>query len=122
MKRHAFPSVRLALVPVVHGCDGTAALAAAQALAAEVVLVGLVPIMDGRPLSAGMPLARQVRRRLHEIAPQPGGRVRSKAAGQLQSTGEEDNCGVLCVPRAVQYVRQSPVQSDSRGLRLHGAH
>ena len=86
MNRHMFPNVRLAMVPVVHGCAGGAALAAAQALAAEVVLVGLVPIADGRPLSAGMPLARQVRQRLREIAPRPGGRVRSKAAVRVSPT------------------------------------
>jgi nucleotide-binding universal stress UspA family protein len=86
MSRHAFPNVRLALVPVVHGHAGAAALAAAQALAAEVVLVGLVPIADGRPLSAGMPLAREVRQRLRQIAPQPGGRVRSKAAVRVSPT------------------------------------
>jgi nucleotide-binding universal stress UspA family protein len=86
MHRHMFPNVRLAMVPVVYGCAGGAALAAAQALAAEVVLVGLVPIADGRPLSAGMPLARQVRQRLREIAPQPGGRVRSKAAVRVSPT------------------------------------
>ena len=52
MTRPSFPRVKLALLPVVFGCDGSAALAAAQALAAEVVLVGLVPITDGRPLRA----------------------------------------------------------------------
>ena len=86
MGRHVFPRVRLAMVAVVYGCDGSAALAAAQALAAEVVLVGLVPIADGRSLSAGMPLARQVRQQLREIAPRLGERVRSKAAVRVSPT------------------------------------
>jgi len=86
MNRHGFPTVRLAMVPVVYGCDGAAALAAARALAAEVLLVGLVPIADGRPLSAGMPLAREVRQRLRQIAPQTGGQVRSKAAVRVSPT------------------------------------
>lgn len=79
MTRPSFPRVKLAMVPVVLGCDGSAALAAAQSLAAEVVLVGLVPIADGRPLSAGMPLARQMRAHLRELAARPGGRMRTKA-------------------------------------------
>ena len=79
-KPHAFPTDKLALVPVVHGADGAAALAAAQALAGEVVLVGLVPIGAGQSISSGMPLARQIRRQLRELAPLPGGPFRVKAA------------------------------------------
>ncbi len=86
MDRHTFPQVALAMVPVIHGCDGGAALAAAQALASEVVLVGLVPVSDAQAISAGMPLAREVRRRLRELAPEPGGRVRMRAAVRVSPT------------------------------------
>src|SRR5258707_13359218 len=79
MTHASFPSVRLALLPVVSGSDASAALAAATALAAEVVLVGLVPVAAGQPLSAGMPLARQMRGQLRELSARPDGRLRSKA-------------------------------------------
>src|SRR5215510_2179842 len=77
MTRSSFPRIKLAMLPVVFGSDGTAALAAARALAAEVVLVGLVPIADGRALSAGMPLARQMRGQLRELARADGLRARA---------------------------------------------
>src|SRR5437660_9264055 len=89
MNRHSFPSVRLAMVPVVYGCDGSAAPEAAKALASEVVLVGLVRIVDGRPLSAGMPLARLVRRQLREMAP-AGGQLRTKASVRVSATPRDE--------------------------------
>ncbi len=65
--RRLFPSLRRALVPVVHGFGGLRAIAAAQAVATEVVLVGVVRLAPDQPLSAGAALARQVRARLKEL-------------------------------------------------------
>jgi glucosyl-3-phosphoglycerate synthase len=78
MKTRTFPAVRAALVPVVYGCDGHTAIRAACALAADVILVGLVPMAPDEPLSAGSPRAREVRSRLREIAQPAGGQVRAK--------------------------------------------
>jgi glycosyltransferase involved in cell wall biosynthesis/nucleotide-binding universal stress UspA family protein len=86
MDGHTFPQVRLAMVPVVHGSDSRSALAAAQALAAEVILVGLVPIADGQAISTGLPRAQEVRRQLRDLAPQPGGQVRPKAVVRVSPT------------------------------------
>jgi len=79
MKNRAFPPVRTALVPVIYGCAGAASLAAARALATEVVLVGLVPIGADESLSAGTTKAREVRRQLRELAllTDPSMRVKS---------------------------------------------
>ena len=65
--RRLFPSLRRALVPVVHGFGGLRAIEAAQAVATEVVLVGVVRLAPDQPLSAGAALARQVRARLKEL-------------------------------------------------------
>jgi glucosyl-3-phosphoglycerate synthase len=78
MKPRAFPAVRSALVPVVHGCEGQAALDAARVLAADVTLVGLVPIASGESLSAGSLKARAMRRRLRELAGPADDHVRAK--------------------------------------------
>lgn len=68
MKRGAFPVARRAVVPIVHGFDDSAAVRAALALAGEVTLVGLVPIPRDQAISAGMASARDVRRRLRQLA------------------------------------------------------
>jgi glucosyl-3-phosphoglycerate synthase len=47
-------------------------------LAAEVILVGLVPIASAEALSAGSLMAREVRRRLRELAGLSDGRMRAK--------------------------------------------
>ncbi len=65
--RRLFPSLRRALVPVIHGFGGLRAIEAARAVATEVVLVGLVRLTPDQPLSAGAVLARQVRARLKEL-------------------------------------------------------
>jgi nucleotide-binding universal stress UspA family protein/glycosyltransferase involved in cell wall biosynthesis len=74
-----FPARRLAYLPVIHGCKAPAALAAARKLALEVVLVGLVTVPPGQSISAGTQHARQVRRRLRELAPGHDGTIRSRA-------------------------------------------
>ncbi|MEK7278847.1 MAG: hypothetical protein AAB427_15970, partial [Chloroflexota bacterium] len=77
MNPHIFASVRTVLLPVVFDCDCESALNAARALAPEVILVGLVNIPPGEPLSSGAVKARHVRKVLRKYA--DGAQVRSKA-------------------------------------------
>jgi len=86
MKPRTFPAVRTALVPVIYGCDGRAALAAARALATEVVLVGLVPIGAAEAISAGSAKARAVRAQLRELAPSDDAQVRARATVRVSTT------------------------------------
>ncbi len=90
MKTRTFPAVRTALVPIIYGCDGRAALAAARALATEVVLVGLVPIGPGDAISAGGPKARAVRTLLRELAPADDAQVRARATVRVSTTPWEE--------------------------------
>src|SRR5512139_3214821 len=69
--------LRTVWVPVLHGCEGEAALKAARRLAADVVLVGVVYVPAQQPLSAGAYEARQVRRRLRALS--SGEQVRYKS-------------------------------------------
>lgn len=77
MKKHVFASIHTALTPVVYGCRGEAALAAARAIAPEVVLVGIVPVPLQESLSTGAARARQLRKMLRELGRSE--QVRSKA-------------------------------------------
>jgi len=86
MTRHRFTPLRTVLVPIVFGCECQAALAAARALARQVVLVGLVNIAPGEALSAGAAPARAVRARLRKLAPAGDGQVRSKARVRVSTT------------------------------------
>jgi len=68
MKKHVFSPFRRALVPVAAGRDSpAAALAAARAVADEVILVGIVTIPPGETLSAGAGGASALRKRLREL-------------------------------------------------------
>lgn len=67
MIKHHFRPLRMVLVPIVHGCEAAAALSAAAALGAPVTLVGLVRAPQGKPVSASVPAARAVRKRLREL-------------------------------------------------------
>jgi glycosyltransferase involved in cell wall biosynthesis/nucleotide-binding universal stress UspA family protein len=69
--------LRTVWVPVLHGCEGEAALKAARRMAADVVLVGVVRVPPDQPLSVGAYAARQVRRRLRALS--SGEQVRYKA-------------------------------------------
>ena len=60
--------IKTALVPIGTGNCGQTALTLAQAIAEEVILVGVVPIMAGESLSAGAQAARQVRKRLFSLS------------------------------------------------------
>jgi len=56
--------IKSVLVPIGTGADGQTAFAIAQAIAKEVVLVGVVPIAAGGSVSVGAQAARLVRKRL----------------------------------------------------------
>jgi glucosyl-3-phosphoglycerate synthase len=72
-----FASVRTACVPVVLGCEESVAVAAARALAPRVQLIGIVPLPNDTPLSAGAQLGRLMRQRLHAL--EDGAQVRGDA-------------------------------------------
>ncbi len=61
-------SIKTALVPIGLGSEGEQALALAHNIASEVILVGIVPIRDGQPVSAGAQAARQIRKRLLSLS------------------------------------------------------
>jgi glucosyl-3-phosphoglycerate synthase len=77
MKTPQFSSFRTVLVPVVYGCRGRSALAAARALSANVILIGLVPIHPDHSLSVGASMARLVRRRMLRLA--DGKKIRARS-------------------------------------------
>jgi glycosyltransferase involved in cell wall biosynthesis len=56
--------IKTVLVPIGTGMTGQTALSLAQAIAEEVILVGIVPIISGESVSAGAQAARLVRKRL----------------------------------------------------------
>jgi glucosyl-3-phosphoglycerate synthase len=62
--RKLLRKTKTVLVPIGTGMDGQSALNIAQAIAEEVVLVGVVPITSGGSVSAGAHAARLVRKRL----------------------------------------------------------
>jgi glycosyltransferase involved in cell wall biosynthesis len=68
MTQRGFVYVHKVLVPLIHSCEYRAALDAARALAAEVVVVGVVAMAPDQPLSAGAYEARKVRRDLRAIS------------------------------------------------------
>jgi glycosyltransferase involved in cell wall biosynthesis len=56
--------IKTALVPIGATTEGQTALAIAQSIAEEVILIGIVPIGENESISAGAQAARQVRKRL----------------------------------------------------------
>jgi glycosyltransferase involved in cell wall biosynthesis len=56
--------IKTALVPIGAGTSGETAVSLARAIADEVILVGVVPVLPGEPVSAGAEAARQIRKRL----------------------------------------------------------
>jgi hypothetical protein len=61
---------------VVYGCRGKSVMAAARALGANVILVGLVRVPRGKSLSVGAARARKVRHRMLSLA--DGYRIRAR--------------------------------------------
>ncbi len=76
-KKTLFASLRRILTPVIHGCNNDAALKLAQALAPEVVLVGIVRLPDGESLSSGATKAQELRKLLRKLG--RGEQVRARA-------------------------------------------
>jgi len=60
--------IKTLLIPIGINSEGQAALALAQTIAEEVILVGVVPIPTGEPLSPGARAARQIRKRLLSLS------------------------------------------------------
>ena len=77
MSEHAFVPFRTATVPVVFGTSPSAAIAAAQALAPEVWLAGVVTMSAEAELSSGGQQARLLRRALREMSRPPAFRSRA---------------------------------------------
>ena len=70
-------NIKTVLVPIGAGADGQTAITIAQAIAAEVILVGIVPIAQHESISAGAQPARQVRKRLLALSAGPSIRFKS---------------------------------------------
>ena len=83
-----FRKIKTALVPIGIGKDGQAALTIARALAAEVILVGVVAIGEGESVSAGAQTARLVRKRLMKLGESP--KVRYKSTAIVSETPWQD--------------------------------
>ncbi len=64
----ALRKIKTVLIPIGTSLAGQAALTIAQAIAEEVVLVGVVPITAGESVSAGAQAARLVRKRLLSLS------------------------------------------------------
>ncbi len=77
-KKMLFASLRRILVPVVHGCSNDSVLKIAQALAPEVVLVGIVRLPDDESLSSGASKAQELRRLLRPLGRGEQVRVRTQ--------------------------------------------
>lgn len=80
--------IKTVLVPISIGTDKQAALAMAQSIAEQVILVGVVPIPEHDSVSAGALLARRVRRRL--LAMSSGPAVRYKSTVIVSATPWQD--------------------------------
>jgi nucleotide-binding universal stress UspA family protein len=114
MTKEKFSSFRTVLVPVVYGCRGTAALAAARALEADILLVGLVPVPPGRSLSRGTPMARHVRRRMRQLVSSP--HVRSKADVRVSHEPWVDLRKIIEADEPDLLLLDWPAQLDAMGI------
>lgn len=72
-----FGRVKTALVPIRTGTGDEAAIALAKSLAEQVVLVGIVPVVDEKSISGGAMAARAVRKRLLALSGGPQVRFKS---------------------------------------------
>lgn len=84
--------IRLALVPIGLGEDGQDAFHAAHLMAEEVMLVGVVPIKRGQPISAGAEQARKIRKRLMAMG---NTNVRFKSTVIVSPTTWKDLQGII---------------------------
>ncbi len=116
MTRHHSTHFRTVLVPILFGCDCRAALTAARALARQVVLVGLVKVEPGAPLSAGASSARQVRKQLRELAPAGSGQIRSKARVLVSTAPWDDLLAVIAAEEPDLLLLEWACHLDSLGI------
>ena len=103
--------VRTVWVPILHGCEGEAALKAARRLAADVVLVGVVCVPPDQPLSAGAYEARQVRRRLRALS--VGEQVRFKAQVHVSHAPWQDLTKAIAADEPDLLLLDWPSQLDA---------
>ncbi|MGD0751059.1 MAG: glucosyl-3-phosphoglycerate synthase [Anaerolineales bacterium] len=85
-------NIKTVLVPIGAGTDGQTALAIAQTIAREVILVGVVPIAEHESISAGAQTARQVRKRLLSLS---GPSIRFKSTVIVSETPWKDLQSVI---------------------------
>lgn len=85
-------SFKTALVPICLTSTSQTAFVAAQMLAAEVILVGVVPIAEDQSVSAATPLARKMRQHLAALASDS---VRFKSPVIVSSTPWKDLQAVI---------------------------
>lgn len=78
MSRHAFTPIQTALVPFLFGSPHDTALAAARALAQDVMVVGVVCIQPAESLSGGASQARELRKLLREAERAHNVRVKAR--------------------------------------------
>ncbi len=86
-------NIKTVLVPIGAGTDGQTALAIAQIIAREVILVGIVPIGKDASISAGAQEARMVRKRLLSLSSGPS--IRFKSTVIVSETPWEDLKSVI---------------------------
>jgi glycosyltransferase involved in cell wall biosynthesis/nucleotide-binding universal stress UspA family protein len=106
--------VRTVWVPILHGCENEAALAAARRLAADVVLVGVVRVPPDQPLSAGAYEARQVRRRLRVLS--AGEQVRYKSQVHVSHQPWVDLMQAIAADEPDLLLLDWPCQLDALGV------
>ena len=111
MIKPAFGYIRSAIVPIVHGCECDAALAAARALADDVILIGVLYVPPDKPLSAGALQARQVRRKLRELSDGP--HVRYKTQVQVSHTPWRDLVDAIAAEEPDLLVLDWPCQLEA---------
>jgi glucosyl-3-phosphoglycerate synthase len=85
------------LIPIGTGTAGQTALAIAQAIAEEVVLVGVVPIPEGESVSAGAQTARLVRKKGLSLS---NANTRFKSAVIVSESPWKDLQGVISYEKA----------------------
>lgn len=85
---------RKVIVPLVHGCDSSASLRVARALAVgrDILLVGLVMVKTDESLSVGALPARELRRQMRELREQIG--VRSNQQIRVSNRPWDELIGI----------------------------
>ncbi len=78
MTKPTFASLRHILIPVIHNVPSKNALAFAQALNAEITLVGIVVQPTGEALSGGAAKARELRQQLRQLSEDKNVKVRAQ--------------------------------------------